>query len=160
MNTWVEAYSHAPINTTLPKQEIIQHIKNAEVVLASSLSRTTNSLAIIGVEPTEKNSLFDEVALPEAKGTWLKLSSKTWLVLLRLMMLAGFGKKSKVYTEVKQRATEASEYLIDLANKHESIALLGHGGMNFLIGKELKAKGFKCTQKGGGNSNWSYKIYS
>ena len=76
------------------------------------------------------------------------------------MMLADYGKKSKVYTEAKQRATEASEYLIHLANKHESIALLGHGGMNFLIGKELKAKGFKCTQKGGGNSNWSYKIYS
>ena len=101
MNTWVEVYNHASIDITLPNQELIQHIKDAEVVLASSLSRTADSLKVIGVEPTEKNSLFDEIALPDAKGTWLKLSSKTWLVLLRLMMLAGFGKKSKVYTEAK-----------------------------------------------------------
>jgi len=101
MNTWVDAYNHAPIDTTLPSKEVIRHIKEANVLLASSLSRTSESLAVIDVESTEKNILFDEIALPEAKGTWLKLSSKTWLVLLRLMMLAGFGKKSKVYTEAK-----------------------------------------------------------
>ena len=77
MNTWVEAYNHAPIDITLPSKEVVSHIKCADMVLASSLSRASDSLVVIGVEPTEKNSLFDEVALPEAKGTWLKLSSKT-----------------------------------------------------------------------------------
>ena len=159
MNTWVEAYNHAPIDTTLPNQEIIQHIKSADIVLASSLSRTFDSLAVIDVVPTEKNSLFDEIDLPEAKGTWLKLSFKTWLVLLRLMMLAGFGKKSKVYTEAKQRAKEASEYLIHLANTHESVALMGHGGMHWLVGKELQILGWKCVKQGGGSKNWGYKVY-
>jgi len=159
MNTWVEAYNHAPIDITLPRKEVISHIKGADIVLASNLSRTSDSLAVIDVEPTEKNSLFDEVVLPKAKGTWLKLSSKTWLVLLRLMMLAGFGKKSKVYTEAKHRATEASEYLIDLANKHESIALMGHGGMHWLVGKEFQRLGWKCVKQGGGSKNWGFKVY-
>ena len=159
MNTWVEAYNHAPIDITLPSKEVIRQIKGADVVLASSLSRTADSLAVIGVEPTEKNSLFDEIDLPQAKGTWLKLSSKTWLVLLRLMMLAGYGKKSKVYTEAKQRATEVSEYLIDLANKHESVALMGHGGMHWLMGKELERRGWECVEQGGGSKNWGYKVY-
>ena len=160
MNAWVEAYNHAPIDTTLPSKEVIEHIKSADIVLASRLSRTFDSLAVIDVVPREKNSLFDEVALPEAKGTWLKLSSKTWLVLLRLMMLAGFGKKSKVYTEAKQRATEASEYLIDLASKHESIALMGHGGMHWLVGKELTPLGWECVEEDGGSKNWGYKVYN
>ena len=159
MNTWVKAYNHAPIDMTLPNQKVIYHIKGADMVLASSLSRVSDSLAVIGVEPTEKNSLFDEIVLPEAKGTWLKLSSKTWLVLLRLMMLAGYGKKSKVYTEAKQRATEASEYLIDLANKHENVVLMGHGGMHWLVGKEFQRLGWKCVKQGGGSKNWGFKVY-
>jgi len=160
MNIWVEAYNHAPIDITLPSKEVVSHIKCADMVLASSLSRTADSLAVIDVVPKEKNSLFDEVTLPESKGTWLKLSSKTWLVLLRLMMLAGFGKKSKVYTEAKQRATRASEYLVALSNKHDSVALMGHGGMHWLMGKELESLGWECVEQGGGSKNWGYKVYA
>jgi len=160
MNTWVEAYNHAPIDTILPSKEVVSHIKDADIVLASSFSRTSDSLVVIGVEPTEKNSLFDEIDLPEAKATWLKLSSKTWLVLLRLMMLAGFGKKSKAYIEAKQRAKRASEYLVALANKHESVALMGHGGMHWLVGKELESLGWECVEQGGGSKNWGYKVYA
>jgi len=159
MNTWVEAYNHAPIDITLPSKEVVSHIKCADMVLASTLSRTSDSLVVIGVEPTEKNSLFDEIDLPEAKGTWVKLSAKTWLVLLRLMMLAGFGKKSKVYTEAKQRAKRASEYLVELAKKHESVALMGHGGMHWLVSKELERRGWECVEQSGGSKNWGFKVY-
>jgi len=159
MNTWVEAYNHAPIDTTLPSKEVIHYIKGADVVLASSLSRTFDSLSVIDVVPREKNILFDEIDLPQAKGTWLKLSSKTWLVLLRLMMLAGFSKKSKVYTEAKQRAKKASEYLVGLSNNHGSVALIGHGGMHWLVGKELERLGWECVKQGGGSKNWGFKVY-
>ncbi len=159
MNAWVEAYNYAPIDITLPSKEVVSHIKCADMVLASTLSRTSDSLAVTEVEPTEKNSLFDEIDLPQAKGTWLKLSSKTWLVLLRLMMLSGFGKKSKVYTEAKQRAKRASEYLMNLANTHESVALMGHGGFNYLLDKELKKLGFRCVEKNNSSKNWGYRVY-
>ena len=55
------------------------------------------------------------------------------------MMIAGFGKKSKAYTEAKQRAKRASEYLVELTTKHESVALMGHGGMHWLVGKDGEA---------------------
>ncbi len=158
MNSWVEAYNHALIDRTLPGKEVISLIKDADIVLASSLLRTSDSLSVVGVEPIEKNSLFDEIDLPEAKGTWLKLSSKTWL-LLRLMMLADFGKKSKVYIEAKQRAKEAIEYLIHVANTHGSVALVGNGGMHWFVGKELQRVDWKCVEKDGGSKNWGYKVY-
>ncbi len=160
MNTWVEVYNHAPIDMTLPNEEVIRHIKDADIVLASSLTRKADSLELIEVEPTEKNSLFDEIELPEAKGTWLKLSAKMWLVLLRLMMLAGFGKKSKVYKKGKQRAKRASDYLVALATKHERVALMGHGGMHWLVGKELMNLGWECVEQDGGSKNWGYKVYT
>lgn len=159
MKRWVERYNHAAIDTIVPSKKVIQHIKNADMVLASTHSRTSDSLAVIEVVPTEINSLFNEVALPEVNGDWLKLSPKMWLLILRLMMLLGFGKKSKLYTDAKQRAKNASAYLIDLAKQHESIALMGHGGTHWLMAKELDRLGWKCVEKNGGNRNWSYKVY-
>ncbi len=160
MKAWVEAYNQAPIETTVPSEAVTRQIEQSSIVVASSLSRTADSLALIGVEPTEKNNLFNEIDLPETKGTRLKLSAKMWLVILRLMMLLGFGKNSKVYIEAKQRAKKASEYLIALANKHENVALMGHGGMNWLIGKELKKLGWECVEQGDGSKNWGYKVLS
>ena len=159
MNIWVEKYNHAPIDTTLPSQEIIQRVNDTHFILASSLPRTVNSLEVIGVEPLEKNTLFDEIDLPKTQGSWLKLSPKRWLVILRLMMLIGFGKKSKVYSEAKKRAKRASEYLSHLANEHENVALMGHGGMHWLVGKELVCLGWECVERSGGNKNWGYKVY-
>ncbi len=159
MNAWIGAYNNASIDTTPPSKEVIHYIRSANIVLASNLSRTTDSLAVIGVEPTEKNSLFNEIDLPDAKGTWLKLSSKTWLILLRLMMLSGFLKKSKMYREAKERAKKASEYLIALGNQYKNIALMGHGGMHWLVSKELERFGWECVEQGGGSKNWGYKVY-
>ncbi|HIQ27192.1 MAG TPA: hypothetical protein EYH42_01660 [Sulfurovum sp.] len=159
MNIWVEKYNNAPIDTTLPSKEVIQRINDAHFVLASSLSRTVDSLEVIGVEPIEENSLFDEIDLPKTQGFLLKLSPKMWLVLLRLMMLVGFGKKSKVYTEAKHRAKRASDHLIHLANKHESIALMGHGGMHWLLSRELERLGWECIEHSNGSKNWGFKVY-
>lgn len=159
MSAWIEAYNNASIDTTPPSKEVIHYIKSANIVLASNLSRTTDSLAVIGVEPTEKNSLFNEIDLPEAKGTWLKLSPRTWLVILRLMMFSGFVKNSKMYREAKERAKKASEYLIASGNQCKNVALMGHGGMHWLVGKELERLGWKCVEQVGGSKNWGYKVY-
>lgn len=159
MKAWVDEYNYAPIDKTKPTQELIALVENADVVLASSLSRASDSLDLIGVVPSEKNSLFDEIDLPSTNGTFIKLYAKTWLILLRLMMLSGFGKQSKVYKESKLRAIRASDYLIDLANVHESVALMGHGGMNWLLGKALLKSGWECVDQSGGNKNWGYKVY-
>lgn len=160
MKAWVEEYNHAPIDKMLPSKEIISLIKNADIVLASSLSRTNDSLDVIGINPQEKNSLFDELDLPTAEGTFLKLHTKTWLVILRLMMLLGFGKNSLVFKESKNRAKKASEYLVALANTHESVTLIGHGGMNWLMGRVLEKTGWICVEDVKSAKNWGYKIYT
>jgi len=160
MQEWVKQYDLAEVEQTLPSEDIIELTKSANIVLSSKLRRSADSLAIVGAKADISDPIFNEAEIPTSNGSLFKAKPKHWLVFLRVLMLLGIGKGNTSFKKSKQRAKEASNLLIELAKKPQNIALLGHGGMNFLIGKELKAKGFKCTQKGGGNSNWSYKIYS
>ena len=159
MNRWVEEYNHAPIDSTLPKNEVVSLIQNSNYKIVSSLYRTEASLSLLKIEAHEKNSLFDEIDLPQTKGTWLKLKPKMWLMTLRIVMLIGFGKKEKVLKEAKQRAKEASLYLQKSAKEHDSVTLLGHGGFNYLLDKELKKLGFRCVEKNNSSKNWGYRVY-
>jgi len=159
MQAWVDSYNVSSIDPSLPKNEVIMLIKNADTVLASSLSRTRDSLKVIDVVPMEQNSLFNELDLPKTKGEFLKLRPRFWLIMLRVLMLLGIGKHNHTFKDAKERAKEASEYLAKLSKKHDTIALMGHGGMNWLIGKELDSCGWSCVQKREGSKNWSYKVY-
>jgi len=159
MRAWVDEYNYASINTTLPSKEVISLIKDADVVVVSSLSRTNASLELIGIIPTEQNSLFNEIELPEAKGTFLKLHTKTWLIILRFMMLLRIGKNSRVFLSAKERAKRGAEHLMALAKENDSVVLIGHGGMNWLLGKVLSKSDWKCVEQSGGSNNWGYKVY-
>ena len=159
MQEWVKQYDLASVEQTPPSEDVVKLIKSSNIVLSSRLKRTADSLAIVCAKADISDPIFNEAEIPTTNGSLFKAKPKHWLVFLRVLMLLGIGKSNKSFTKSKQRAKEASLFLIKLAKKHQSIALLGHGGMNYLITKELEAKGFKCTKKGGGNSNWSYRVY-
>jgi len=159
MQTWVDSYNVSPIDTSLPEDEVVTLIKNAEMVLASGLSRTRDSLNLIDITPTLTHHLFDEAALPVARGEFLKLRPKSWLMVLRVMMLLGIGKNNHTFKDSKQRAKDASDYLIELSKEHDNVVLMGHGGMNWLMGKELISSGWECVGKSGGTKNWGYSVY-
>ena len=160
MPQWVEHYNTAPIEETLPQGgAVIQHIKSANVVVASSLSRTHDSLALLGVEPSVRDSVYDEAEVPAGKIPYIKLYPRQWLVVLRLMMLVGMGKGSSSLKSSKGRAVQASKELIILAKTKQSVMLLGHGGMNWLIAKVLEKEGWDCVEDAQSSKNWGYKIY-
>jgi len=159
MPRWVEHYNTAPIDGTLPKSTVIQHIKNANIVVASSLSRTHDSLALLGVEANATESIFNELEVPAGKIPYIKLYPRQWLVILRLMMLVGMGKGSSSLKASKTRAVKAANDLIALTQTKQSIALMGHGGMNWLIAKVLEKEGWSCIEDAHSSKNWGYKVY-
>lgn len=159
MKAWVDEYNHAPIDKTKPSQDLIALVQNANVLIASSLSRSNDSLGLIDVVPSEKNSLFDEVDLPSTNGTFIKFHAKIWLRLLRMMLLLRIGKKSQVLVDAKQRAKIGAEHLMALAKENGTVVLMGHGGMNWLLGKALAKLGWVCVEQRGGNQNWGYQVY-
>jgi broad specificity phosphatase PhoE len=156
---WVEHYNTAPIEETLPEDARIDHIKRANVVVASSLSRTHDSLALLGVVPSVRDGVFDEAEVPLGKIPYIKLYPRQWLVVLRLMMLVGMGKGSSSLKASKSRAVKAAKDLIALAQSKQSVALMGHGGMNWLIAKALEKEGWDCVEDAQSSKNWGYKIY-
>jgi broad specificity phosphatase PhoE len=156
---WVEHYDTAPIEETLPQSAVIQHLKSVNVVVASSLSRTHDSLALLGVEPSVRDSVFDEAKVPAGKIPYIKLYPRQWLVILRLMMLVGIGKGSSSLKASKSRAVKAANDLIALAQTKQSVALMGHGGMNWLIAKALEKEGWSCIEDEYSSKNWGYKVY-
>jgi len=156
---WVEHYNTAPVATTLPDEQVIQQIKNANVVAASALSRTYDSLALLDIKPDITDALFNEAEVPSGKIPFVKLYPSQWLVVLRVMMLVGIGKGSGSFKASKARAAEATKILIKLAYQHENVALMGHGGMNWLMGKVLEYEGWECIQNTQSSKNWGYKVY-
>lgn len=156
---WVEHYNVAPIEETLPDGAVTEQIKRANVVVASSLSRTHDSLALSGVEPHARDSIFDEAEVPLGKIPYIKLYPHQWLVVLRLMMLVGIGKKSSSLKASKARALKAAKYLAALAQSKQNVVLMGHGGMNWLIAKALEKEGWVCINDTNSSKNWGCKIY-
>jgi len=156
---WVEHYNHAPIANTLPNSSVVRQIKEAKLIVASRLSRTSDSLKLLGIKPHITDSLFNEAEVPFVNIPYIKLSPRHWLIVLRLMMFVGIGGSSSTLKASKARASEATKLLIKFAKEHKSVALMGHGGMNWLISKELEKSGWCLIENNNSNRNWGYKIY-
>jgi len=160
MPNWIDAYNHAFVDSTLPSMEMVEQLRLADVVLASSLSRTHDTLKLLDITPSKTLSLFDEAEIPKSsKIPMIKLYPKIWLVVLRMMMLLGIGKESESFLASKSRAKEAVKYLIKLTSIDEKVALMGYGGINWLIAKALEKEGWTCVKNTKSSKNWGYRVY-
>jgi len=68
-----------------------------------------------------------------------------WAVVSRLLWYAGFSPKIEGYRKSKRRAKQAAEILIKRAQTTGGTALVAHGYFNYLIGIELRRRGFVQT---------------
>ena len=158
LQKWVEAYDTAPIHIeSLPSRETIVLVQSADVVLTSTLRRTSDSAKVLGVDVHEKNELFNEADIPQVNIPYVKLKPKSWLVILRLMLLFGLGKKDASLKASKVQAKEAVQKLLMLSTKHEHVVLVGHGGMNWLIRQVLVKEGWVLEGKGS-HANWGTTV--
>ena len=158
LKNWVESYDTAPIVAdSLPPEQTVTLAKKADVMVTSTLRRAIDSAKVLGVEVHMQNVLFNEAAIPEIVIPYLKLKPKSWLVILRLMLLLGLGKKETSLKASKEQAKKAAIELETLAKEHNKVVLVGHGGMNWLIGKVLIKKGWKIENKVS-HENWGVTI--
>ncbi len=158
LKNWVETYDTANIHAdSLPSEETIAMSKNADVVLTSLLKRAIDSAQVLDVAVYENNAIFNEALIPEVKIPFFKLKPKTWLVILRVLLLFGVGKKDASLQASKQQAKDASKRLLELTNEHDSVVLVGHGGMNWLIRKEFLKEGWSL-EPNTSNKNWGMTV--
>jgi len=156
---WVEHYNIAPVDSTLPSLKVTEKINNANMVVASTLQRTHDSLSLLDVKAEIKDAVFNEAEVPLGKIPYIKLYAKHWLVVLRIMQFLGLLKDNTSLKSSKARANKATNTLVALAKDHEHIALIGHGGLNWFIGKALVSSGWEQVEAEGGSDNWGYKVF-
>jgi hypothetical protein len=159
LSSWIEEYDQLPIDQTPPPSELFDLSKKADWIVASSLSRTHDSLAVLGLEPDEIDSLFDEAPVPVSGVGWLRLRPMHWLSYFRFRALVGWMLPQSDMKVLISRANKAADHLIIRAKEHENILLMGHGAINHFIGKSLIRQGWR-KQRRDGTHNWSFAIYT
>ena len=158
LQKWVSEYDTAPIHTeSLPPKETVILLQSADVVLTSTLRRAIDSAKVLGIDIDEQNKLFNEANIPEVNIPILKLKPKRWLVILRLMLLLGLGEKDTSLKASKMQAKEAANKLLEFSTEHDHVVLIGHGGMNWLIGQVLMKEGWELDGKGS-HENWGTTV--
>jgi broad specificity phosphatase PhoE len=147
LHKWVSEYDKADIITNRPNLGLKNELKDIDYILTSEQKRTVLSAKLLSLHIDEKNELFNEVPLPTIDIPFLKMSAKSWLIFLRVLMILKIGDIDSSLKISKKRAKDASIYLSNLSKKHKKIALIGHGGKNYLIYKELLKMGWSLEGK-------------
>jgi len=160
MQAWVEEYDKAPLSKeSLPSQKSIDSVHSAKYVVSSELKRANESANVLKVQVDEYNALFNEADIPAVKIPFLKFRPKIWLIILRFLLLFRLGKMNDSFQLSQKRAKKSAESLVKQAEVSERVALIGHGGMNWLISQELLKRGWKPLGSAS-HKNWGLRIYT
>lgn len=160
MREWVKEYDLAPLlNKNTPSKKTLEALEGVEYVFSSRLRRSLDSAEVFGLRVDEENSLFNEAEIPPAQIPFFKFRPKVWLIVLRLLLLLKIGQKNSSFQASKKRATKATEYILKYSTEYNKMVLVGHGGLNWLIGKELEKRGWKPRTKPS-TKNWSANLYT
>lgn len=160
---WVEKYDE---NGVFEEQsypiETLNKIKAANIVITSDLKRSINSAKILNSNGEAiSNTLFREIELPRplTKVKGIKLYPGIWTVILRCLWFSGYSRECESWSQAKDRAKKASELLVNYAQEHKSVVLVGHGFFNRMIANELLTKGWKGKKKASAR-HWNCTTYS
>jgi broad specificity phosphatase PhoE len=155
----VNAYELVGLSTENSPNRETKHIANqCKIALSSDLPRAVESLEILAPTAYTSDKIFRESTLPHFSWHYPKLSFFTWAIIFRVFWLFGFSKNGESIKVAKQRAKIGANQLHELAFKHDSVLLLGHGIINRLLIKELTNRGWRKTRCTGENY-WSYKEF-
>ena len=147
MREWVSAYDASRISG-VPASAAKVACQNSHLVVSSPLPRAVSSLHSLGVKPDFILNELSEAPLPIFNVPAIKLPPSLWLVLFRLLWLAGASSKSESCADARLRAKSVADRLTVLAHEHKQVLSMGHGIMNKLISKELERAGWKKVTDG------------
>ena len=141
--------------------DTVKRISTAGIVFSSHLSRSVESASLLNAEGTVSDSLFREAELPHINRDILKVKMPPglWAVSLRVIWLLGYSKGCESYRSTKRRALQAADKLIESAESHQTVVLVGHGFFNRMIARELRKKGWS-GRRWPGSKHWNCTSYS
>ncbi len=157
---WVDAYSIAGIdNSHPPPVDSVSKANTCKYVVCSDLPRAIESVAALLVRcAVEQDPLFRECEMPYTKWRVLKLPVAAWSIAFRFLHILGFSREVESFKEARERAGCCVARLNILAQEHESVLLVGHGALNWLISRKLIQGGWVAQRRASGGY-WSYVVF-
>jgi broad specificity phosphatase PhoE len=142
---YIDAYEEAGLDPQdAPPEELQDLMAEIGTVFTSDRKRAHESAK--AVAPNAElvvDPLFVEAPLASPRIPILRMKVSKWAVVARVLWHAGYHPAMENYRKVKHRAAEAAEILIRRARHDGAVALIAHGYFNFLIGRELRRRGFR-----------------
>jgi len=152
------AYDAADIADT-PPPEHHRLFESNPFVVCSDLPRSSGSAAVLGVTRVDLiDPLFRECGMPYFSVGGIKLPVKIWVALQRGAWLCGYTGGSESFSQARSRAKQAAGCLINLAEHHHHVLLVGHGMLNHFIAGQLLQLGWQGPRRCGSHY-WQYANY-
>ncbi|WP_349572441.1 histidine phosphatase family protein [Azotobacter salinestris] len=143
MKDWIACYNEADVAGHELPDRLVALAAEAGVVVCSSVARCVQSRALLGTDCCRQpDPLFAEAHLPYPDWPFPRLPASLWRLLFRSAWFCGFARHTEPIRESNRRAGAAADRLVQLAEAHGSVLLMGHGIMNVLIARQLRRRGW------------------
>jgi broad specificity phosphatase PhoE len=159
--SYIDAYEQSGLDPqSAPPEELQDLVGELAAVFTSGKKRADESARVLA--PNAEliaDPLFVEAPLAAPRIPLLKMRVPKWAIVARIFWHAGYHPEIENYRRAKRRASEAADILVSRARADGAAALVAHGYFNFLIGRELRRRGF--TKTGSHRARfWNAVIYA
>jgi broad specificity phosphatase PhoE len=147
----LDSYDKQPIGAFNPVP-VLQKIEGDHVsVYSSGLPRAMQTAVVLFPENDSipAFTLFNEYDLSIVSVPLLPLPYKAWTVLSRFFWAIHLNKKDESRMEATRRMKQATDLLVELAEKDETTVLVAHGFLISDLRRELKKRGWTIVSNGG-----------
>jgi broad specificity phosphatase PhoE len=147
----------APLDPTLlPSPALTALAASAGCIMTSPLRRSAESATLLAPgRAVLSEPLFVEAGMPIAPDGQV-IRPRHWTTLGRIAWAFGWSTGRESWPAARQRAKLAAARLADLAGEYGAVLLVGHGLLNLLIQRALKARGW--TGGAWRADYWSYVV--
>jgi len=144
---YIDDYEEAGLDPeSAPPEELQDLISELTAVYTSGRKRAHDSAKVLA--PNAEliaDPLFAEAPLASPRIPVLRMKVPKWAVVARILWHAGYHPEIENYRRAKHRASQAADILMRRARSEGTAALVAHGYFNYLIGRELRHRGFRKT---------------
>ena len=143
--SYIDAYEEAGLDPeSMPPEELQDLLGELDAVYTSERKRSVDSArALAPHAELIADPLFSEAPLASPPIPLLKMKVPKWAVVARILWHAGYHPEIENYRRAKHRAVQAADILIKSAREEGASALVAHGYFNYIIGRELRRRGFR-----------------
>ena len=143
--SYIDAYEEAGLDPySMPPEELQDLLGELDAVFTSERKRSVDSArALAPHAELIADPLFAEAPLASPPIPLLKMKVPKWAVVARILWHAGYHPEIENYRRAKHRAVQAADILVKRARADGAAALVAHGYFNYIIGRELRRRGFR-----------------